>query len=182
MTTSPPNLPYIHTTSVRRRISRGALEMHCGSVRSVSSVACDKKLRNVQLFRQQRIRRPIRSRYTNICKYTVQWNRLCNTTRENTLLVYTRYPSAKGQFPPEPSRKHHGSKTVAEHNRNHYSQCRLFHWMWSRHRTVPKPALRLRYLPHLFFESCRFAAVSHNTSTAIQFAFAHEFSWAHIDP
>ena len=37
------------------------------------------KLRNVQLFRQRRIRRPIRSRYANIRKLTVQWNRLCNT-------------------------------------------------------------------------------------------------------
>ena len=34
----------------------GALEMHCGSIRSVGSVAW-----NVQLFRQRRIRRPIES-------------------------------------------------------------------------------------------------------------------------
>ena len=45
----------------------GALKMHCGSVRSVSSVACLKKWRNVQLFRQQRIRRPSISRFW---KYT----------------------------------------------------------------------------------------------------------------
>ena len=50
----------------------GAHEMHCGSVRPFGSVACVKKLRNVQLYRQRRIRRPIRSR---LCKYTprVSW-------------------------------------------------------------------------------------------------------------
>ena len=56
----------------------GALEMHCGSVRSVGSVACVKKLRNVQLFRQQRIHRPIRSHCANtlLWRYldSVQWN------------------------------------------------------------------------------------------------------------
>ena len=41
-----------------------------GTVCSVGSVACIKKLRNVQLFRQRQIRRPIRSRYANIRKYT----------------------------------------------------------------------------------------------------------------
>ena len=45
---------------------------------------CIKKLRNVKLFRQRRIRQPIRSRYANICKHTVQWNHLFNTIRENT--------------------------------------------------------------------------------------------------
>ena len=50
--------------------TRGAIEMHFGSIRSVGSVACVKKLRNVQLFRQRRIRRPIRLRNANICKYT----------------------------------------------------------------------------------------------------------------
>ena len=40
----------------------GALEMHCRSIRSVSSVTCVKKLRNVQRLRPQWIRRPIRSR------------------------------------------------------------------------------------------------------------------------
>ena len=41
----------------------GASEMHCGSVHPFGSVACVKKLRNVQLFRQRRIHRPIRSSY-----------------------------------------------------------------------------------------------------------------------
>ena len=31
-------------------------------------------------------------------------------------------------------------------------------------------------------ESCRFPAMSQNTSTANQLAFSHEYSWAHIDP
>ena len=33
----------------------GALQLHCRSVRSVGSVACVKKLRNIQLFRQRRM-------------------------------------------------------------------------------------------------------------------------------
>ena len=49
--------------------------MHCGSVHSVGSVACVKKLGNVRLFRQRRLRRPIRSRYANRRKYTVRASR-----------------------------------------------------------------------------------------------------------
>ena len=74
---------HVHTTAVRWRTSL-TLEMHCGSNRSVGSVAFVKQFRNVQPFRQRRIPRSVRSCYANIRKYTVQWNRLCNTSRENT--------------------------------------------------------------------------------------------------
>ena len=65
--TPPPSVDGFSLT-----LHGGAREMHCGSVRSVGSVAGVKKLRNVQLFRQRRIRRPIRLRYANMCKDTVQ--------------------------------------------------------------------------------------------------------------
>ena len=78
----------VYTPSARSLTSltvHGALAVHCGSVRSVGSVAGVKKKRNDQPFRQQRIRQPNRLRYANISKYTVQWNTsLCSTTRENT--------------------------------------------------------------------------------------------------
>ena len=74
---------HVHTTAVRWRTSL-TLEMHCGSNRSVGSVAFVKQFRNVQPFRQRRIPRSVRSCYANIRKYTVQWNRVCNTSRENT--------------------------------------------------------------------------------------------------
>ena len=45
----------LHTSTDLIDFAWGALEMHCGSVRSVGSVACVKKLRNVQLFRQRRM-------------------------------------------------------------------------------------------------------------------------------
>ena len=56
-------------------------EMHCGSVRPFGSVGCVKKLRNVQLFRLRRIRRPIRSL---LCKYTprVSWIHFAITSRK----------------------------------------------------------------------------------------------------
>ena len=45
----------------------GTLEMHCGSVRSVASVAYMKSLEMLNFFVRQRFRRPIRLR---LCKYT----------------------------------------------------------------------------------------------------------------
>ena len=55
--------------------------MHWGSVRPFGSVACAKKLRIFQLFRQRRIRRPIRSW---LCKYTrrVSWTHFAITSRK----------------------------------------------------------------------------------------------------
>ena len=49
-------------------------------------------------------------------------------------------------------------------------------------RNRPPTGTSFTILASSIFESCRFAAVSQNTSKANQFAFAHEFSWAHIDP
>ena len=46
--------------------------MHCGSVRSVGSVALRQKVQIFQLFELRRIRRPIRLRYANIHQYTVE--------------------------------------------------------------------------------------------------------------
>ena len=55
----------------------GAREMHCGSIRPLGSVACIKKLRNVHLFRQRRIRRWL-------CKYMprVSWIHFAITSRK----------------------------------------------------------------------------------------------------
>ena len=65
----------------------GACEMHCGSVRPFGSVACVKKLRNVQLFRQRLIRRPIRSQ---LCKYTprVSWLHFAITSRKKPPVLF----------------------------------------------------------------------------------------------
>ena len=63
-TASPPG-PHSRPPSTGRiGFERGAVEMHCGSVRSFGSVACVKKLRN--FFRARRIRRPIRLRLLQI--------------------------------------------------------------------------------------------------------------------
>ena len=68
----------------------GAREMHCGSVRPFGSVACVKKLRYVQLFKQRRIRRPIRSR---LCKYTprVYWIHFAIISRKKTRKIWPLY-------------------------------------------------------------------------------------------
>ena len=66
----------------------GACEIfHCGSVRPFGSVACVKKLGNGHLFRQRRIRRPIRSR---LFKFTqrVSWIQFAITSRKNPAVIY----------------------------------------------------------------------------------------------
>ena len=47
---------------------------------------------------------------------------------------------------------------------------------------LPQTATSVTIPSSSSFEGCRFAALSQNTSTANQFAFAHEYSWAHINP
>ena len=75
----------VHATSVRRRISLCSRTAFW-SVCPFGSMACVKKLRNVQLFRQRRIRRPIRWR---LCKYIprVYWIHFAIRSRKNLGVV-----------------------------------------------------------------------------------------------
>ena len=70
----------------------GALQLHCGSVRPVSSVAGFKLWEMLKLFGQRPIRRPIRSR---LCKYTsvlLATNIFFCFWNENQMTIYTHRP------------------------------------------------------------------------------------------
>ena len=69
-------------------IAWSALQMHCWSVRSLGSVACVKKLRNVQLFRQWWIRGPIRSR---LYRYIRLMDPFCNNKQKEAGQIRLRY-------------------------------------------------------------------------------------------